>query len=285
VGSENQLDAVIGVMAGSPEPEPEPVQEAEPVKQEAQSEPEPAPEPSSEPEPSAEQEPAPEGEPQKVNLKGLAEQMGMDIKELYDVEIGMGGNNEPVTLGALKDSFKDLQDLGQKQQDFEKQSLERENEFLRARQELSHLVQQMPELPKDFQQQMAEQQRAVLQREQQALLAAIPEMADQTQAQVVNERVFNVGREYGFSAVELGYIQDHRIVKLVNDYAKLKERFASADAQAKKVASAPKKPAKASQAKAKEKLNNMKRAEVMSRAKSGDRQAQKNALVRVLAGG
>ena len=282
------INQVIGAMAGE-----QPSQETpEPTTPEPELEVVPDEKPAADASGSSEESEAPESEGETeapesaapITFKELAEELEIDVKDLYSVEIAIGGGEEPMTLGALKDAYKDFKHLESNKAEFQKQQLTGENELMRARQEFAQLAQMLPEITPEMQQAAQKAQQANLVKEQQALLKAIPEMADTQQAQVVNERVFKMGQEYGFSPVELGYIQDHRVIKLVNDFAKLQERLSQADVNSKKVTRVTKTPAKT----AKQGLEQMRKAKLQKASKVNHRSdfsTKASAVAKVLAGG
>lgn len=64
---------------------------------------------------------------------------------------------------------------------------------------------------------------AHIEREADALRAAVPELADKKQAPVIRELLTTAGSEYGYSAEELGQVSDHRALRVLLDAAKYRQ--------------------------------------------------------------
>lgn len=180
------LDQLDAILAG--EDEPETAQEAEPEVEETQ-----------------EQEAAePDEETQSESID-------------YTAEIPMPDGGDAISLGDLKDRYVEYQ---RKEASF----IERENELMRQRDVLSSAMQSgKVEMTPELQQQMAEQQQQHLAREHEAMLAALPEMADKTGFSKVRESVQRVFEQYG-AASEVDKIIDHRLIKMAYDLDRYQQR-------------------------------------------------------------
>jgi hypothetical protein len=207
-------------------------------------------------------EPAPA---EKLDLKGLANRLEIDVKELYGLEIPMPGEGESITLGELKDQAHEFSTVKQRQEKLEDERISHQNDVLRSRQELSALVNLLPEIPQELQQQAGAMQQQHLQQEQARLLEVLPEWRDANTFAADREIISNTVAEYGFNDADMSAVTDHRLIKLLHDYGKLRQRMAQAQETAQRVDKSPKKPAKAV------KVN--KASDLEKRAKAGDQQA------------
>jgi len=191
----------------------------------------------------SEQETAPQqetGEPEQperseLNVKALAEKLELDPKDLYEsLKIDIG-NEETLSLGEIKDKVKDWNRSNNVMAEAENQRITVENELLQKRRELASMQSQMgievtPEAQEAARKQYAEYQE----REHQATLAAIPEWTDPVVVTEDSKKMSGLLSEYGLSAQEIAQIADHRQIKLVRDYALLRDRIANAGEQQKK---------------------------------------------------
>jgi len=189
---------------------------------------------------------APEGEtpaddePETSTLKALAEKLGVEPSDLYKVKIGLS-DGEQMTLGQMKDKVQSLTDLdGEKQQLTQKQ-IEFENSMLRERAEVSALLEKVQHaITPEMVEQTRQERDQHLAKERKSLLEAIPEWKDaEIYTKDRGELVEFVG-QYGVSEAEFSAVADHRLVKLVRDAHRLQRTLSSANAEAKKLRSAPK---------------------------------------------
>lgn len=72
------------------------------------------------------------------------------------------------------------------------------------------------------------------------LLQAIPEWSDREKAKVETQSMVNLAKTYGFSPEDLAGVYDHRVIKLLRDFAVLKGTEVAAKQAVNKVSKAPK---------------------------------------------
>lgn len=120
-------------------------------------------------------------------------------------------NGEKLSIGALKDFY---QGYAQK----ELAMVERENSLMTRTNELQELSQYL-QLPDEARQVIAQQQTQYLREQHGLMLQAIPEWKEQAVFEQARGQIFDLGKEYG---VDLSRVADHRVVKMLNDYAKLR---------------------------------------------------------------
>jgi len=183
-------------------------------------EPEKAPEPAPGREPAAEAAPdAPtEGEHESETTSD-ADDPSVD----YAQEIPLA-NGEKLTLGQLKDFY---QESAQR----EVAMIERENKVMQQSQELQEMAGYL-NLPPEAKQKIAQQQLQYLQGEHAAMLNAIPEFKDQAAFEKGRLAIFELGKEYG---VDTSRVTDHRVVKMLHDFGRLKAQIKGARAGLKQV--------------------------------------------------
>ena len=74
-----------------------------------------------------------------VTLKELAENLEIDAKDLYEVEIALG-HDETATLGTLKDAYKEYKTLKAGVEEFETAKMSYENEKLVATRQIDSII-------------------------------------------------------------------------------------------------------------------------------------------------
>jgi len=179
--------------------------------------PETAPEaaPGGDPAAEAASEEDPQGEPETAE----AEAGAVD----YAQEIPLS-NGTKVTLGELKDFY-------QAQDARTVELIERENKVMIQYAELQEMGQYL-QLPPEVRAGIEQRQAQHLQQEHGLMLAAIPEFRDQGAFEKGRVAIFDLGKEYG---VDLTQVTNHRIVKMLHDFSRLKSAIKTAKANVKQV--------------------------------------------------
>ena len=209
----------------SPEPESPPVEE--PASQANESGPE---QDSEEPEgEQPEDGESHEEESKPVTLKQLAEALEVEPSAIYDVELGDG-----LTIGNLKDRFKDLQGIEALRADAEAFKTDSENELIRKRRELAVAQQNLGREPTAQEQREAQQAyESYVERETAETMRSIPDWREPSVLEGDREGMKGLLNENGISDVEFAQIADHRMVKFIRDAYKLKDRVANAGTEVK----------------------------------------------------
>ncbi len=145
-----------------------------------------------------------------------------DVDWNQEIEINMPYGMESMTLSDMKDKISNLHISTKQVQD-------QENKLMVRRQEIEAIVNVIGEIPPEIRQQLDNQHQAVLVRENQLLLDAIPDWSDEKT--FLNDRtsMLQLSSEYGFSESEFNTVADHRLVKLIRDYSALKNKLEKAD--------------------------------------------------------
>ena len=170
-----------------------------------------------------------------TEILGLAESAGIDAETLYGPEVPLGDELDPVTLGALKDTYQDAQRIESKRLELEEDRSDFQNEMIRARGELAELINLLgpgaitPELVNRAQQMHAD----TLDEQRRQLVGLFPEWKDPEAFQAGQDFILASVEEYGFGRADLNGIHDHRVTKLLHDFARMKQRIANANQKAK----------------------------------------------------
>ena len=171
----------------------------------------------------------------KVTLKELAASMDLDAKDLYDVEITIGKDHdqEPITatLGELKDGFKELEKFRGDAEQFTARKVEQENQVMTAKRQIDQLVElgaKTNSLHPEVLARLEIIHGQTVQTELRAVLAAIPEWGNAIERQKDFTQMHGAMAEYGFSEWEVDNEIDHRKLKLMRDFAALKNQIKNA---------------------------------------------------------
>lgn len=194
----------------------------------------------------------PEKAPETAPGREPAAEGKQDTEESQETEQTEGGkafdyaqevplsDGEKKTVGELKDFY----------QGYARTALElteRENRVMAQYAELQEMGQYL-QLPPEAKQRIAQQQHAYLREQHGLMLQAIPEWKDNAVFEQARGQIFDLGKEYG---VDLSQVSDHRTVKMLNDFAKLRAAIRGAKANVKPVRTTePKAPAQAPQGRA-----------------------------------
>lgn len=207
----SQLDQIDSLLSGKP---------AKPEKKEPEKAPEAA-EPGREPTKAEPDGKTPAEEPETDPEQEEEDAGGID----YAQEVPLS-NGEKMSIGALKDFY---QGFAQK----ELAMIERENQVMAKHGELQELAQYL-QLPPEKLQEIAQQQTEHLREQHAAMLEVIPEWKDKANFERDRGRIFELGKEY---RVDLSRVTDHRVVKMLNDFARLRASIKEAKANVKPVRS------------------------------------------------
>lgn len=171
-------------------------------------------------------------------MQSLAEKAGITLDELFATEVPLGGQLEATTLGKLKDDFSDYSQLQESKTAFEDQRTTFENDMIRSRGELQEVISLLAaqgEIPQEVVVLAQQTLQTTREKEHASLLAIKPEWKDPTAFAAAQAQIMETVSEYGFTRADLDSVLDHRLTKLLHDFHIMRERFASANAQTKRV--------------------------------------------------
>ena len=186
-----------------------------------------------------EKETPPAGEAGKAGaaktLADLAESAGIKVEDIYKLSVPMRDGVEPMTLGALKDAATKAGDLETLSTEIDERRTTFENEMIRSRGELNAIVAMLPQIPPELVAKARDAHIDNLEVERQALLTVMPAWADDKVYGQAQADILEAVGDYGFSRTDLDLVIDHRLTKLLHDFAGMKKRIAAANAKAKEI--------------------------------------------------
>ena len=157
----------------------------------------------------------------------------------YDQEIPMPDGMENMTVGQLKDHFRDHQDLQQERAEWESQQSEQQLELMAARRqlvELANMLQDVKPEVVDHVQQMMERDD---EHEAEMLLKTFPAWADPDKKSAARAEQVETFKQYGFTEWEYSSITDHRVIKALHDLTQFRKREAAGKAKREELRSTP----------------------------------------------
>lgn len=171
-----------------------------------------------------------EDEDSPISLKEVAESMDLDAKDLYEVEIPVG-KDEKITLGELKDLYKESKTIKAGMAAFEEKKLSQDNEIMIARRQIDQLVEVgvktnslNPEVLKVLEGIHADN----VARERKAVLRVMPEWEDASERESAYSDMTVLLGQYGFSRAEVEGVLDHRLLKFARDMARRENQIKKA---------------------------------------------------------
>lgn len=155
--------------------------------------------------------------PTKFN--DLAGATDLDLDALYKLEINLDDDSEPVTIEALKDSYKQRSDFEVEKIAFEEARSQSEAELLRAKSELNDILQALPKnaVSKDLLQKIRDKHDKQMNAERAKTLEAIVSWRDEGKRTADLKAMSEHLSQYGFSVDYLAQVQDHRLFPYIRD--------------------------------------------------------------------
>ena len=175
-------------------------------------------------------------------LHELAEAAGIDAEKLYGLEVPLGGDAAPITLGKLKDAYQQTGALEAERTELDDRRTEFENEMIRSRQELTEIIKLLPQVPPALLQKAQAAHQAQVETMRRDMLTYKPEWADDSKYQAAKADILEAVKDYGYTRGDLDLVIDARLTKLLHDFAGLKKRVAKANAAAKLIREENRKP-------------------------------------------
>jgi hypothetical protein len=169
-----------------------------------------------------------------ITVKGLAEHLEIEPGELYELEIPIG-EGETISLGDMKDQYKKYGSAKEYEERVQKADDKYHKQVLATRAELNAILGAIPEEIRANVMSVGRersQQYTIDQGKQ--VLEAIPEWADVDSRAKDRDSIIAMGSEYGFSEPEMTFTQDHRALRMLRDFAKMRNKVSEMDTAAKR---------------------------------------------------
>jgi len=155
--------------------------------------------------------------PTKFN--DLAGKLGLELDDLYKLEVSQAEDGTPVTVEDLKDNHAKQADLSLREIEFEERRTKSEADLMQAQNELRELMAALPEkaVKPEVLQKIRDKHEAQMTLERQRTLEVIPEWTDQETRTADMEGMSNHLKQYGYPVDHLERVADHRQIKYIRD--------------------------------------------------------------------
>lgn len=258
------------INAGGDTSRPEPRQEAET----AQPDPDPVETPDAQAQPDQGDEPAQEQDEADAD----AEQVAID----YDQVIPMPDGMDPMTIGQLKDLARDHREIEQERDTWESTQAEQQRELMATRHQLVELANLMGDIKPEVVQYVQQMQATDQQREAELLLQTFPDWADGEKKAAARSQHLDTVKQYGFSEWEYSSISDHRIIKLLHDLSRYRQREAAGKAKREQL---QKELPRGQKPQPRKRTDAQERAAMVQRAKAADSQTKMATIAKLISEG
>jgi len=146
----------------------------------------------------------------------------------YALEVPMTDGTK-VKLGELKDHYQQYQTHVMEVQ-------ERENALMQKYEEVNQLA-QYAQLPPERLASIQQQQQRYLEQQHQLMLETMPDLKDKATFDTTKAAIYELAKEYGVEDV-IGQVTNHKVVKMLRDYATLRKSIKAAKDNVKPLRSA-----------------------------------------------
>jgi hypothetical protein len=149
----------------------------------------------------------------------------------YDLEVPMPDGMENMTIGQLKDHFREYQDLQQERDTWEAQQGEQQLELMATRRQLVELADMLQDVKPEVIDHVQQMQQRRDDQEAELLLKTFPAWADADKKAAARTEQLDTFKQYGFSEWEYSSITDHRVIKALHDLSQYRKREAAGKAK------------------------------------------------------
>ncbi len=160
-----------------------------------------------------------------TNIAEAAKAIGTSPRKMYDLEVPMGPGQEPVTIGELKQAYRQSDEVQREFAQREQEITSREVQAAQVQQDLAYLQEEiLAKTPPERIRQLQERQEAQLRIEGNLLQQKLPEFRDQHYFNNWREDAVAYTAKFGFKPHEL-VINDHRLVHILHHAMMLEKKL------------------------------------------------------------
>ena len=166
--------------------------------------------------------------PTKFN--DLAGATGLELNDLYKLEIAQAADGSPITIENLKDNHSKQADYSMREIEFEERRTKQENDIMQAQEELRELMAALPEkaIKPEVLQKVREKHDAQMQMERARTMEVIPEWQDEKTRTGDLAGMSEHLKQYGYPINHLERVADHRQIKYIRDNWRREQRIRKA---------------------------------------------------------
>ncbi len=166
--------------------------------------------------------------PSKFN--DLAGKLGIELDDLYKLEVSQADDGSIVTVETLKDYYAEQADYSMREVEFEERKTKSESAIMQAQEELRELMAALPEkaIRPEVLQKIRDKHDAQGALERKRTLDVIPEWQDAKIRTADLEGMSEHMKQYGYPVNHLERIADHRQIKYIRDNWQREQRIRKA---------------------------------------------------------
>ncbi len=185
-------------------------------------------------------------EPAKFDVAAIAEKLGIEPAEVYQIEIPLGQDREPITIGQFKDHVQDLLNVDDARDALETRQAEHEAAVLRDQQETLAIINALGEnLTPQLRQLASEQYQTHISQQRALMLSMVPEWSDAQRYAADRSDIFDtLTAQYPVSETQLSAQQEAVTVLMMRDLARFWRREKQMNAERKRIPKVPRRPGK-----------------------------------------
>ncbi len=148
----------------------------------------------------------------------------------YDLEVPMPDGMENMTVGQLKDHYREHQDLQSERDEWESQQSEQQLELMATRRQLVELADMLSDVKPEVVDHVQQMIQRDDQKEAELLLKTFPSWSDPEKKAAARAEQLDAAKAYGFTEWEYSGIKDHRVIKALHDLSQYRKREAAGKA-------------------------------------------------------
>lgn len=152
-------------------------------------------------------------------LHDAAKLLGVEVAELYNLQIGLPDDDTPHTLGELKDTFADRESISVERLQWGEEKSQQEAELLRSRNELTELLTLLPPsaIKPEVLNKIREKHQASLARERELTMDVIKPWQNETVREADLAGMSEHLTRAGFPKDYLKNVSDHKTMRYIRD--------------------------------------------------------------------
>ena len=171
-----------------------------------------------------------------LDAKSLAEKLDVTVEEIYSMKFPYGENGDAITLGELKDAGIRARTIDEEVETLADQRNSFTNDQMKSRSELQNIVSMLPDgIPPELVQAANFQRQQAVQRERVSLLETLPDWQDSAVEEIARGAISDNLKQYGFQQIEIDNMLDHRLVKLMHDFTRMRQKIVKPAAEVQKM--------------------------------------------------
>src|SRR3954468_840950 len=164
-------------------------------------------------------------------LRDFAKEHGITVKQAMGMLVDFPGEDEePVSIGQLKDRWRESRQFEQQRDEFEEYHDKAQAVIMASQRQMQDVISRVanvvrPEVMARILHDVGADDQASLEKNRAQMLEMFPEWRDVQHLTAARDKMVSGLATYGFKREEVGQIRDARVVKFIVDALKLRDRY------------------------------------------------------------